>query len=92
MAAYATGYCARDCFIILIFLSVASMTVQSNIRDLRSSSGPGVADQTCGTEKFYCRQDEECKSRSEHCVGSNVCINPTTMKEDRCLETSTPES
>ena len=62
-------------------------------RDSPSSRGAGVAPQTCGTDNFYCPyapSDRSCKPRSQRCSGSNICNNPTTMKEEDCSETSIP--
>lgn len=74
--------------------NVCSQMINDNIRHVRAnifgrSSGSGVAQQTCGTDRFYCKHDTEmCKPRTERCTGSGSCINPTTMTEDACLETS----
>lgn len=54
------------------------------------STAAGPAPQTCGTDNFYYRQDKKCKSRSQRCNGKNICINPLTMKEEDCSETSNP--
>jgi hypothetical protein len=63
-------------------------------RDSSSSSGAGVAPQTCGTDNinFYCPYDsiDRCKPRNQRCTESNICNNPNTMMEDDCSEAFNP--
>ena len=66
-------------FIILAVCSAATC----------SSSGSGVAPQTCGTDNknFYCPQDKQCKPRNQRCTGSRVCQN---ANEVACYPTTSP--
>lgn len=77
---------------IVLLLSIFCAAVQAHQArsSSSSSSGAGVADQTCGTDntRFYCPTDEMCKPRSERCTGTSVCINPQTNMESECYETS----
>ena len=61
-------------------------------RSSSSSSGAGVAPQTCGTDNFYCPYNatDRCKPRNQRCTESDVCNNPVTMIEEECSETSNP--
>ena len=72
---------------ILLCLLVTSSLVRANvIRSCSSSSGDGIAPQTCGTNntKFYCPVDGMCKPRHQRCTLPSVCINTTTNIEDGC--------
>ena len=55
-----------------------------------SFGGSGVAQQTCGTERFYCpysaQQFGQCLPRARRCTGSDICSNPNTGTEDQCYE------
>ena len=80
---------------LLISIQISDTTPHAVMeRSFSSSSGPGVAPQTCGTDNmnFYCPYDsiDRCKPRNQRCTGSNICNNPDTMKEDDCSETSNP--
>ena len=76
--------------IFLLFWIPCSQSNQVSERSSSSSSGTGVAPQTCGTDNFFCQYDptERCKPRNQRCTGQNICNNPTTMMEEGCLETS----
>ena len=76
--------------IILLFLLLSSSLVRANVIHHRSSSGDGIAPQTCGTDNtnYYCPVDRLCKPRSQRCTHANVCNNPDTNTEDGCYETS----
>ena len=72
---------------ILLCLLVTSSLVRANvIRSCSSSSGDGIAPQTCGTNntKFYCPVDGLCKPRHQRCILPSVCNNTTTNIEDGC--------
>ena len=70
-------------FLILVIVMVISLSgVQGS-----SSSGAGVAPQTCGTDNrnFYCRYaNPTCQPRSQRCTGGTVCLNPSTRMEEGC--------
>ena len=80
-------------FKILLCLLVSSSLVRANVIYRSSSSGDGIAPQTCGTDNtnFYCPVDELCKPRSQRCTRANVCNSPDTNTEDGCYETSLSE-
>ena len=78
-------------FKILLCLLVSSSLLKANvIHRSSSSSGAGIAPQTCGTDNtnFYCPVDKLCKPRSQRCTRANICNNPDTNTEDECYETS----
>ena len=80
---------------LLILIRISDTTPHAVMeRSSSSSSGPGVAPQTCGTNNmnFYCPYDsvDRCKPRNQRCTGSDICNNPNTMTEDDCSETSNP--
>ena len=82
----------NSAWIICLFIFIGIVGTKCHTVVKRSSSSdstaPGPAPQTCGTDSFYCRQDGHCKPRSQRCNGNNICINPLTMKEEDCSETS----
>ena len=68
-----------------LFLCVLLSCIASNYSS--SSSGAGVAPQTCGTDRFYCQYStQQCLPRTQRCIGSNVCNNPNTGAEELCNE------
>ena len=68
-----------------LFLCVLLSCIASNYSS--SSNGPGVAPQTCGTNRFYCQYStQQCLPRTQRCIGSNVCNNPNTGAEELCNE------
>lgn len=68
-----------------LLLCVLLSCVASNYST--SSGGPGVAPQTCGTDRFYCRYSaQQCLPRTQRCIESNVCNNPNTGAEELCNE------
>lgn len=68
-----------------LLLCVLLSCVASNYST--SSGGTGVAPQTCGTDRFYCRHSaQQCLPRTQRCIGSNVCNNPNTGAEELCNE------
>ena len=68
-----------------LFLCVLLSCIASSYSS--SSSGAGVAPQTCGTDRFYCRYStQQCLPRTQRCTGSNVCNNPDTGAEELCNE------
>ena len=81
-------------YVLFIWMRISD----TNCHDLTkrsSSSGAGVAPQTCGTDNlnFYCPYadpNNRCKPRRQRCTGNTICINPNTRKEEGCLETSNP--
>ena len=80
--------------VLLISIRISDTTRAVMKRSSSSSSGAGVAPQTCGTDNmnFYCPYDsvDRCKPRNQRCTGSDICNNPNTMTEDDCSETSNP--
>ena len=68
-----------------LLLCVLLSCIASNYSS--SSSGAGVAPQTCGTDRFYCQYSaQQCLPRTQRCTGSNVCNNPNTGAEELCNE------
>ncbi|XP_028411806.1 uncharacterized protein LOC114534546 [Dendronephthya gigantea] len=81
-------------YVLLILMRISDIYCHALMK--RSySSGEGVAPQTCGTDNvnFYCPYadpNNRCKPRRQRCNRNNICINPSTRKEEDCSETSNP--
>ena len=74
------------------FLALVLTVCSAILRPRSSSSGAGVAEQTCGADNrnFYCPLDGACKPREQRCTGSNVCPYPSATAEQDCYPTASP--